>query len=43
MVPFASVMDVTSSRVLLAMNKAQFDELPEYRSDRLIAEEVDHA
>lgn len=43
MVPIASVMDVTPSRVLLEINKAQFNEMPEYRYDSLIADDVDRA
>lgn len=39
-VPIASVSDVTSTRVLLGINRAQFMELPGYRSDLVIAEEV---
>jgi osmotically-inducible protein OsmY len=43
MIPIASISDVNPSRVMLSINREQFNELPDYQADSTIAEEVDRA
>ncbi len=43
MIPIRAVSEVNALRVLLSITREQFEELPEYQSDSIIAEEVDRA